>query len=1035
MKNRVPASLYLHSLVLLALILLLSACGGGSENTPTTSADTDGDGLTNSEEQTIGTSPILADTDGDGFDDKFEVTNGGFSPLIADLPTISIDVIDAPTIQLDVKETGSTGGSTSYTTNFTQGSQSGYSRSDTEATSSTVGKSSSIYAEVEADYSVIGGFGGSAKVGAEATVSSSATEETSTSITSTASRNARQEYGRYQDETKNFTSVTENGSLTSTLMITNTSNLSFDLSSVEVIAKKRVNNTNSFQPVGTLRFEPDGGVKTLGTGESIQKLVVTESPSVPLLKELMQNPSGLLFTVSNYSLDKIGDEDGRNFARLTQDISSKTAQVVIDYGENRINNTNTVERYMVAANVNRDPQTQEVSGITIAEVMEKILKIPYQTQPQQVLDNNNNPTGVIRRTVLSQVRDQKNESIEEGFWYVFTNSASIDENSDVNFEDIILKPRDRITMVYLADSDGDRIFNREEYLIGSDPDKADTDNDNLTDFEEIKEGWFVAVQNPSFDYPRFVYSDPLNADADGDGLNDEQEKEKGLDPDNSDTDGDGIRDDIDDTLGIKFVSINLAFTGLADLITVTGNIISTTEVTLDSVEIDWGDGTTPTTLPSTGLSTVNTLHPYANKGQYTVTVTVKSGSLTDQIRTYSINMQAGFNANIGSMTFDETWDETIHTRIAKDINGDGKADLLGFGPDGTWVALSNGNGFDLATKVLENFGTLQDYGSYDKAKHIFELEDVTGDFRPDIVVFADEGVMVAVNDGAGEFAAASEWINDYGNKNWDIGTHPRLLSDFNNDGKMDIVAFGPDGVEIAISTGSSFIKPQNGVVLASFGSSEALGSWSVNHPRVMADVNGDDYPDIVGFGGAKTFARINDKANGFTAEIWNTPLFSYSKAYRIGKHLRLLADVNKDGKNDIIAFANAAVAISQAQETNFNNTFYTATNSFAYNNGWRIPDDPRFLTDLNSDGYPDIIGFGPGDNGKVYYSLNSGGESGTYLPKEEWKTELNFRNGWTGNKNPRLMADVNGDGADDIIGFHDNTVIVEFVTRIQDTVD
>ncbi|MCF6261922.1 MAG: FG-GAP-like repeat-containing protein [Gammaproteobacteria bacterium] len=1025
MKNRTPLFAYLTGLAL----ILLTACGGGGggDNAPTSSADTDGDGLTNAEEQTIGTSPILADTDGDGFDDKFEVTNGGFSPLIADLPTIAIDVIDAPTIQINVVNTETMQDVGSYTANFSQGQQSSYSRSDTEATSSTLGNSRRVYAEAKASYSLTKGFGGSVKAGAEASVSSSVTQETSTNITATASQSARQEYGRYREATAGLTSVAEDGSLTSTLKITNTSKLSFDLSGVEVIAKKRVNNTNSFQPVGTLRFVPDGGVKTLGTDESIQKLVVTESPSVPLLKELMQNPSGLLFTVSNYNLDKIGDEEGRNFARLSQDIASQTAQVVIDYGSNKVNNTDTVERYMVATNVKRDPQTQEVLGISVAEVMEKILKIPYQTQTQEVLDSDNNLTG-NSRTVLSQVRGQASETIEAGFWYVFTNSASIDENPTVNFEDIILKPRDRITMVYLADSDLDGIFNREEYLIGSDPDKENTDGDNLTDFEEVKEGWYVAVQNAEYGYPRFVYSDPLNSDADGDGLSDDEEKSKGLDPDNSDTDGDGILDADDDTVGIKFVSIDLTFTGPGDLITVTGEVIATPEVTLENVEINWGDGTTPTVLPFSGLGAINTPHQYVDKGQYTVTVTAKSINLADQVRTYIVNLQTRFSASIGSMTAEESWNESLHKRIAKDINGDGAADLLGFGPDGTWIALSNGGGFDPAVKVLDDFGSSQ---GYDKTKHIFELEDVTGDFRPDIVVFSDEGVKVAINDGAGAFGMASLWIEDYGSdQSWTINNHPRLLSDFNNDGKMDIVAFRSTGVEIAFSSGSSFIKP-NGIVLAAYGS--AAGNWNVNHPRVMADVNGDDYPDIVGFGSTKTFAQINDKAGGFIAESWAIKMFAYnagSGSYRINKHLRLLADVNDDNADDIIAFANAVVVVSQAQETGFNPP-YVAENQFSYNGGWRIENDPRFLADINGDGFPDIIGFGPGNNGAVYYSLNTG-KNGVYAEAQRWEAGLDYRNSWTGNENPRLMADVNGDGTDDIIGFADSVVIVEFSAKISE---
>lgn len=49
-----------------------------------TDADTDDDGLTDGEEVALGTSPILADTDGDGVDDGVEVRVVGTDPLVAD---------------------------------------------------------------------------------------------------------------------------------------------------------------------------------------------------------------------------------------------------------------------------------------------------------------------------------------------------------------------------------------------------------------------------------------------------------------------------------------------------------------------------------------------------------------------------------------------------------------------------------------------------------------------------------------------------------------------------------------------------------------------------------------------------------------------------------------------------------------------------------------------------------------------------------------------------------------------------------------
>jgi hypothetical protein len=46
-------------------------------------ADTDGDGLTDFEEHSVGTNPGLYDTDNDGFADSFETTTPGYDPLVA----------------------------------------------------------------------------------------------------------------------------------------------------------------------------------------------------------------------------------------------------------------------------------------------------------------------------------------------------------------------------------------------------------------------------------------------------------------------------------------------------------------------------------------------------------------------------------------------------------------------------------------------------------------------------------------------------------------------------------------------------------------------------------------------------------------------------------------------------------------------------------------------------------------------------------------------------------------------------------------
>lgn len=90
----------------------------------------------------------------------------------------------------------------------------------------------------------------------------------------------------------------------------------------------------------------------------------------------------------------------------------------------------------------------------------------------------------------------------------------------------------------MSDADGDKLPAYYEGLFGTDPDKADTDEDGLSDYDELLT----------------YFSDPLKADTDGngkpdaeedydsDGLTLKQELELGTDPFNADSDDDGISD-------------------------------------------------------------------------------------------------------------------------------------------------------------------------------------------------------------------------------------------------------------------------------------------------------------------------------------------------------------------------------------------------------------------------------------------------------------------------------------------------------------
>jgi len=102
--------------------------------------------------------------------------------------------------------------------------------------------------------------------------------------------------------------------------------------------------------------------------------------------------------------------------------------------------------------------------------------------------------------------------------------------------------------------------------------------------------------------------------------------------------------------------------------------------------------------------------------------------------------------------WENRWKKNDHPRYATDINGDGRADLIGFGKDGTYVALSTPNGFIDKGKVSNNFGknSYKDTRNYPRS-----LGDINGDGIVDIVGFARNSLQVALGKGNGTFQMVS----------------------------------------------------------------------------------------------------------------------------------------------------------------------------------------------------------------------------------------------------------------------------------------
>lgn len=185
------------------------------------------------------------------------------------------------------------------------------------------------------------------------------------------------------------------------------------------------------------------------------------------------------------------------------------------------------------------------------------------------------------------------------------------------------------------------------------------------------------------------------------------------------------------------------------------------------------------------------------------------------------------------------------------------------------------------------------------------------------------------------FSAAEVWNAAYGyNDGWRTTQHPRMIADVNGDGLKDIVGFGKEGVYVSLSSGTEFAAPALWVK-----NYTPMYGWQVPlHPRVMADANGDGLADIIGFGKEGVYVSLSTGSEFSTPKLW-VQQFGYNQGWRKLRHPRQVADVNGDGMVDIIGFADGGVIVALSTGNGFSAPS-TWVEQYGFNQGWRINKHP-----------------------------------------------------------------------------------------------
>lgn len=492
-----------------------------------------------------GTSPIFDDTDGDGRSDFDEWSPDLYAANVADLPRVEVELVGPIDVRLNVEYAEEQASTREYSTSLTEST----STSTTNSTSytTTVGAAVSATVTIGAE----GGFPSGASVKnslavefgyhVEASFEFGTDIEESSSIEETTSQ--------MNSDSETYTEVASDGTLSAGVRVHNRGTVAFTLENLGVTVQQwkpivdpgNPDITGEARTVATLRPPVDG--LSLAPGEATEVIQVSaDGLNGDLIRQFLARPTSLIYRPAYFDLL---DAEGRNFAFMREFAFRQCAWILIDQGDG------APERYLISTIVDRNPDGSP-AGVRMADALGR-LGIEFASQMQ--VDQQGNPLG----RVLTQLRGlPAGGPTAQDLWLVIGSPANL---ASADFEDILLKPGDSVTLMRMYDNDNDGAYAIEEQIMGTDegavpndPLAADTDGDGLSDLEETRNftekdgtvilaGWDVVIGNNTRSY--HVVSSPIQADADGDGWDDSDEKVAGTDPTRRDTDGDGMPDDTD----------------------------------------------------------------------------------------------------------------------------------------------------------------------------------------------------------------------------------------------------------------------------------------------------------------------------------------------------------------------------------------------------------------------------------------------------------------------------------------------------------
>lgn len=318
-------------------------------------------------------------------------------------------------------------------------------------------------------------------------------------------------------------------------------------------------------------------------------------------------------------------------------------------------------------------------------------------------------------------------------------------------------------------------------------------------------------------------------------------------------------------------------------------------------------------------------------------------------------------------------------RLVADVSGDNMADIVGFNDFGVMVSLSDGSSFLPPTQWLDDLGFFNGWRTDNSVR---TLADVDGDGRADIVGLLDEYVITSISNSR-RFREAKMRIDGFNPASgvWQLEPSTRLVGDVSGDDLADVVGVDERGVLVSRATAEGFAPPEYWV-----GAPDRTGEL---RPPLLADVSGDTWADLIIFSPDGVLVARSDSRQLKEAERWTREFGAQDGRWASGPLVQHLADVDGDEILDLITFAADGVWVNLTEEGKFATSKMWSAEFGAASGQWQAHRNPRLLADVNGDGLADVVGFA--DYG-VLVALSTGDSFG---PSQLWIKEFGYLvGGW-----------------------------------------